>query len=115
MVTPGEISIQRSRGSSAEITHQPHYPARFLYRGYQYAEYIVGTGSLWKDSIARAAFTVDGSAIGGSNQFSANLNAANSRRLLSENALRIEVQNYKPDPNAVLHITIGSQRMGTLR
>jgi hypothetical protein len=75
------------------------------YRGGS-AVYIVGTGSCWKDSIGRAAFTVDGSAVGGSKHFTAHLNTSQSHELLSENALRIEVTDYKPDPKAALSVTL---------
>jgi len=67
---------------------------------------IVGTGSYWKDSIGRAAFTIDGSAIGGTKHFTANLNPAVSHRLLTEKALRIEVKDYEPDPKAALTINL---------
>jgi len=83
------------------------YEANY-YRG-EVATYFIGTGSLWKDSIRKAAFTVDGSAIGGSKHFSAGLHMdrPNSRRLLSEKALRIEVADYEPNPKAVLNVDVG--------
>lgn len=88
----------------AKTTIRVLYEAKY-YRGGR-ARYIIGTGSLWKDSIGRAAFTVDGSAIGGTKHFTASLKAAQSHRLLSDKAVRIEVTNYEPEPNTALHITV---------
>ena len=49
---------------------------------------------------------MDGSAVGGSKHFSASLGAPQSHELLTENALRIEVTDYKPDPKAVLDVAL---------
>jgi len=98
------LAAQVTFPGNATTTVRILYEANY-YRG-TYASYIVGTGSLWKDSIGKAVFIVDGSAIGGSTGFSAGLNAPNSRRLLTEEALRIEANDYAPDPKAVLGVQI---------
>ncbi|MFH0821345.1 MAG: hypothetical protein V2B18_01240 [Pseudomonadota bacterium] len=76
----------------------------------EYARYIVGTGSLWKDSIGRAAFTVDGSAIGGTDRFSAGLPTRQVDELRTEQAVRLEVKDYEPEPDAALMITLHRAR-----
>lgn len=78
------------------------YEAKY-YHG-QYADYVIGTGSHWKDTIGRASFTVDGSAIGGVNNFSADLAAPGIQRLRTEKAERLEVKDYEPEPTAVLRV-----------
>jgi Domain of unknown function (DUF4424) len=85
--------------TTIRIMYEAHY-----YRG-RYATYLVGTGSGWKDSIGRAAFTVDGSAIGGSDHFSARLAAPRVDKLRTEQAVRIEARDYEPKPQDRLQIT----------
>jgi hypothetical protein len=110
------FSAEGSRWLARQVTFPGHattiirvvYEANY-YRG-SYAEYIIGTGSYWKDSIGMAAFTVDGSAVGGSKNFSANLDAPQIQRLLTEKALRLEVKDYKPEPNVRLGIHISRPR-----
>jgi len=98
------LAAQVTFPGNATTTVRILYEANY-YRGLL-ASYIVGTGSLWKDSIGKAAFIVDGTAIGGSKEFSASLDAPNSRRLLTEHALRIEANNYAPDPKTVMRVEI---------
>ncbi len=96
----GQVTFAGNATTTIRVFYEANY-----YRG-RYATYIVGTGSFWKDSIGKAAFVVDGAAIGGSKFFSAGLDAPNSRRLLTEKALRIEASDYAPDPKAVLTVAI---------
>lgn len=86
----------------ATTTIRVVYEANY-YRG-ALATYIIGTGSYWKGSIGRAAFTVDGSAIGGTKHFSAVLDAPQLQKLLTEKAVRLEVLDYEPAPNVVLRV-----------
>lgn len=76
------------------------------YYGGSYAAYIVGTGSHWKDSIGRAGFTVEGSAIGGTEYFTADLHTPKGHKLLTDKAVRIEARDYDPEPKAELTVTL---------
>jgi len=101
---------------AAQVTFPGHatttirvvYEANY-YRG-TLARYIVGTGSYWKDSIGRAAFTVAGAAVGGTNRFSAQLDAFKSDKFVTDNAVRIEVADYEPKPEATLQIGVNRPR-----
>jgi hypothetical protein len=79
------------------------------------AEYIVGTGSLWKGSIGRAIFTVDGSGIGGTKNFDAQLKIPQSHKLRSEQAVRFDATDFKPERDATLSIEIGGRRKAAAR
>ena len=79
------------------------------------AEYIVGTGALWKGSIGRAIFTVDGSEIGGAKNFDAQLNIPGSHMLRSEQAVRFEAIDFEPERDATLRMEVGGRRKADAR
>lgn len=111
----GQVNFPGHATTIIRVVYEAHYPARYLYRGYRYAEYIVGTGSLWKDRIGTAIFTVDGSEIGGTKSFDASLKAPQSNKLRSENVVRFDVSDFKPEPDATLYIEFRNRREADAR
>ncbi len=98
----GRVTFPGHATTVIRIVYEADY-----YRG-SHITYIIGTGAHWKDSIRKAAFTVDGSSIGGSKHFSAGLGGdrPKSRRLVSDKAVRIEIEDYEPGPKAVLSVEV---------
>ncbi len=94
----GQVTFPGNATTTIRIVYEANY-----YRG-RYATYIIGTGSHWKDSIGRAAFTVEGGAIGGTKEFTATLNDPKAQKLLSEQAVRFEVTDYMPGPKDTLRV-----------
>ena len=92
----GQVLFPGKTTSTIRVQYEANY-----YRG-QFASYVIGTGSFWKDTIAKASFVVEGSGVGGSKNFSVKLDAPNSRRLLTDSSIRIDVKDYKPHPDATL-------------
>ncbi|MEW6349383.1 MAG: hypothetical protein AB1646_10000 [Thermodesulfobacteriota bacterium] len=105
----GQVTFPGHATTIIRVVYEVNYPVVAVYGG-DYAEYIVGTGSLWKDSIGKALFTVDGSEIGGTEYFDAELKAPRSHKLRSEHVVRIEVSDFKPQRDATLFIKIKDQR-----
>ncbi|AFM25613.1 hypothetical protein [Desulfomonile tiedjei] len=97
------------------VMYEAHYSDRYLWKGVRYLDYIVGTGSLWKDSIAKAVFTVDASETGGTKGLYIELNAPQCRKLSSEQVVRFDVEDFKPDPYATLRIEFGNRRKVIMR
>ncbi|MFH1115320.1 MAG: hypothetical protein V1792_15525 [Pseudomonadota bacterium] len=98
----GQVTFPGHATTTIRIVYEADY-----YRG-DHLTYITGTGSHWKESIRKAAFTVDGSAIGGSKPFWAGLSdRPKIHRLISEKAVRIEVEDYEPSLKAVLSVGVG--------
>jgi hypothetical protein len=111
----GRVTFPGHATTMIRVVYQAHN-TNYLRRGAGgYAEYIVGTGRLWKGNIGRAIFTVDGSAIGGASKFDAELNVPSSRKLLSDRTIRFDVTDFKPDRDAVLHISIKDRRRARAR
>ena len=109
---PAYFSPEGIRWLARQVTFPGHakttirvvYEADY-YRG-SYATYIISTGAPWKDTIARAAFTVDGAAIGGAKKFSARLEiSGQSAKLVSDKAERFETRNYEPGPKDMLRVS----------
>jgi hypothetical protein len=84
------------------------YEANY-YRG-SIATYVIGTGAAWKDDIGKALFIVDGSEIGGTENFSAGLRHSKARPMLSAKAIRLLLKDFEPKPKEALRIELNSQR-----
>jgi len=81
------------------------------------AYYIYGTGSYWKDSIRRATFTIDGSAVGvrGENLrvnffFPDTVAHVIRRRLLTDSVVAYEITDFKPRRDGVLSVYVPGDR-----
>ena len=89
------IAGQVTFPGNAKTTIRVMYEAG--YRRGQYATYVIGTGAPWKGKLARAAFTVDGSGIGGTDKFTAHISGSKGHRMVSKNAVRIVLKDYEPN------------------
>ncbi len=103
----GRVTFPGHTRTVIRVMYEANYSEQFLYRGIRYADYIVGTGSLWKDNIGTAIFTVDASAIGGTGSLYADIKAPHCRKLRTEQVLRFEVRDFKPERDATLRIEFG--------
>ena len=110
----GKVTFPGHATTIIRITYEAKYPLT-LRKGWGYVEYIVGTGSFWKGRIGRAIFTVDGSEIGGTRGFDATLKVPHCHKLRSENVIRIDVSNFKPERDATLHINISDRKTAVAR
>ncbi len=68
--------------------------------------YEYGTGSYWKDAIGLAVFTIDGTEIGGAKRFSVGALHPSARKLITENAVRYAIRNFKPSPDGQFEVVI---------
>ncbi len=105
----GQVTFPGHAATIIRVMYEAHYSERFLWRGILYADYIVGTGSLWKGSIRKAVFTVDASEMGGTKGLYAELKAPQCRKLHSEQVVRFDVEDFKPDPDATLRSEFGNR------
>jgi hypothetical protein len=107
-----QVQFPDRRSTVIRVVYEANY-----YRG-SHASYIIGTGGPWKDSIKRTAFTVDGSAIGGTKNFSASFFppvynrelSAKLRKLRSDKAIRIEVDDLEPESDVRLEVGVSLRR-----
>ncbi len=112
----GHVTFPGHATTIIRVAYEVKYPETYKYASSDdFAEYIVGTGSLWKGSIGKAIFTVDGSAIDGTKTFDAKLNLPQSHKLRSERVIRFDVRDFKPEPDATLNIEITSRRKAAVR
>jgi hypothetical protein len=100
----GQVTFPAHATTIIRVMYEAHYSKRYLWQGITYADYIVGTGSLWKGSIGKALFTVDASEMGGTKGKYIELKAPRCHKLRSEQVVRFDVEDFKPDPNATLRI-----------
>lgn len=105
----GQVTFPGHATTVIRVMYEAHYSDRYLWQGIRYLDYIVGTGSLWKDSIGKAVFTVDASEMGGTKGLYIELKAPQCRKLRSEQVVRFDVEDFKPDPDATLRIEFGYQ------
>jgi hypothetical protein len=71
------------------------------------ASYILGTGSLWKDNISEALFIIDGTEVGGADEFSTwfmKEKETQSKKQVTGNVVKYELLNFKPHPEEQLII-----------
>ena len=109
----GKITFPGHNTTIIRVVYEAEYSDRPMV--VDFAEYIIGTGRLWKDNIGKAIFMVDGSAIGGTGKFDAVLNMPNGRKLLSKSTIRFDATDFKPDKDAVLRITLKDRRRAGAR
>lgn len=94
------VTFQGNTRTIIRIMYEANY-----YRG-TIATYVIGTGAGWKDNIGTAQFVVDGSKIGGTENFSAGLRNNKAYRLQSEKAVRLELKDFEPNPKEALWIRL---------
>lgn len=74
------------------------------------AFYVYGTGSYWKGNIGRATFTIDSTAIGGSQPIRADFSHGDINRIsepeVSGKVMKFELKDFKPKPDAELSIQV---------
>jgi hypothetical protein len=70
------------------------------------AHFIYGPSSMWKGRIAKGAFTVDGSDIGGLKNLSIDFPTSPGPRLMSKNVLRYDLEDFEPWPAASLSLVV---------
>jgi hypothetical protein len=85
-----------------KTTIRVRYESRYAHD--RFASYYYGTGRYWKGNIGKAAFIIDATDIGGIRNTRTDLGASPGPRLLAENLLRYEIENFEPSPNAQLDI-----------
>jgi hypothetical protein len=88
----------------AKTTIRVKYEAPYVERG---ASYILGTGSLWKDNISKALFIIDGTEIGGADEFSTwfvKEKETQSKKQVTGNVVKYELLNFKPHPEEQLFV-----------
>ncbi len=119
-----DMSEERDRTSKLPKPHRwlvhritfPHHAARTIRVSYeadynskdsQYlaAVYEYGTGADWRDVIGLAAFTIDGTEIGGIKNFSLNRLPPSARKMITENVIRFEMTDLKPSPHDELRVS----------
>jgi hypothetical protein len=107
----GRIDFAAHATTIIRIMYEAAYPVSFVaFR--EWADYIVGTGSLWKGNIGKAIFTVDGSALGREKNFDAELKIPQSRKLRSGQVIRFDATDFKPERDATLVVNIDGRRRG---
>lgn len=112
----GQVTFPGHATTIIRCVYEVKYPETYKWASNDdYAEYIVGTGSLWKGSIGKAIFTVDGSAVSGTKTFDAELKIPQSNKLRSDKVVRFDVSEFKPDRDAILYIHIGDRRRSFAR
>ncbi|MFZ5501884.1 MAG: hypothetical protein ACOY58_08260 [Candidatus Micrarchaeota archaeon] len=70
------------------------------------AYYVYGTGSHWKDNIGKAVFIIDSSYVGGTKYTDTHFPSKLGGRRISENLVMYEIGDFKPDPEAVLRVSV---------
>jgi hypothetical protein len=105
----GQVTFPGHATTVIRVMYEAHYSERYAWQGITYADYIVGTGSLWRGSIGRAIFTVDASEMGGTKGLYIELKAPQCRKLRSDKVVRFDVKDFKPDPDATLRIEFGNR------
>jgi hypothetical protein len=111
----GQVTFSGHTSTIIRVMYEVNYHVSFVMNAPLTAEYIVGTGSLWKGSIGKAIFTVDGSEIGGAKNFDAHLNIPRSHKLSSAQVIRFDVKDFKPERDATLLIEINGDRKAAAR
>jgi hypothetical protein len=112
----GQVTFSSHATTIIRVVYEIKYPETYKWASRDdFAEYIVGTGSLWKGNIGKAIFTVDGSEIGGTKNFDTRLNIPQSHKLRSEQAVRFDAIDFKPERDATLLIEINGYRKATAR
>ncbi len=105
----GKPSEIRERWLASHITFPGHAKTTICtsYEAHYSSDrafYIVGTGRNWKDSIGKAVFLVDSSAVGGARNIKMDFPVAPGPRLLSESLTIFQIENAEPPPDAKLVI-----------
>lgn len=111
----GQVTFPGHATTIIRVMYEVNYHVSFVADAPSIAEYIVGTGSLWKDNIGKAVFTVDASEIGGTKNFDAQLKIPQSHKLRSEQAVRFDATDFKPERDATLRIEIGGRGKAAAR
>ena len=110
----GQVTFPAHATTIIRVMYEVKYPETYKWMASagDFAEYIVGTGSLWKGNICKAIFTVDGSALDSATNFDADLKVPQCRKLRSGQIIRFDAKDFKPERDATLHINIGYGRRG---
>jgi hypothetical protein len=112
----GEVTFPGHATTIIRCVYEIRYPETYKWASNDdFAEYIVGTGSLWKGNIGKAIFTVDGSAIDGTRTFDADLGVPGSHKLSADKVIRFDASNFKPERDATLYIHIKHGRKAFAR
>jgi hypothetical protein len=94
---------------NARTTVRASYDAQYEGRRFDGAFYIYGTSSFWKDSIGKATFTIDGSELseikGLRAEFSDSKKHVFKESKVSDNVVRYEITDFKPDRNGQLSVS----------
>jgi hypothetical protein len=94
----------------AKTTIRINYEARYLRnKGLCEANYIYGTGSLWKGAIGKAVFVIDAESVGGPAKITTDLDAdekLKSMPAIINNEVRWEITDFKPHREAFLSIVL---------
>lgn len=96
-----QITFPAHAWTTIRVTYEAHY---YTYHGlnYEAGSYVYGTGSYWKDKIRKAVFIIDAGYVGGTKNVQAFLPSKSQYRRISENLMRYELSDFKPDPEAKL-------------
>jgi hypothetical protein len=110
----GQINFPAHATTIIRVMYEVKYPETYKWMASagDFAEYIVGTGSLWKGNIGKAVFTVDGSALDEEIKFDAELKAPQCRKLRSGQVIRFDAKDFKPERDATLIVNIEGRRRG---
>jgi hypothetical protein len=110
----GQVNFPGQATTILRVMYEAKYPETYKWMASagDFAEYIVGTGSLWKGNNGKAVFTVDGSALDGTQKFDAELKVPQCRKLRSGQVIRFDAKAFKPERDAILLINIGGGRRG---
>ncbi|MFH1117091.1 MAG: hypothetical protein V1792_24500 [Pseudomonadota bacterium] len=68
--------------------------------------YLYGTGAFWKGRVGSAVFTIDATDVGGTKNIFVEFRSAPSVRRLGANALRYEIHDFEPRPEAQVDVLI---------
>jgi hypothetical protein len=96
-----QVAFPGNQRTTIRLSYEAHYDRG----GRPSASYEYGTGGYWKGDIGVAAITINGAEVGGAKYFWLR-EIPSWRRLITENAVRIETTNYKPKQNEQLVIML---------
>jgi hypothetical protein len=114
----GRTDFTEGRLRNRWLVHRATFPGgtqtniRVKYEAHLSGEamnYVIGTGSYWKDLIGRAVFVIDAADIGGigcANAKFHDLGATPDPEVISSNVLKFELTNFKPPPKAGLAVHV---------
>jgi len=89
--------------TKVRVTYQAPYEPLW---GRRVVRYVYGINQYWKDSISRVALSVDGTEVGGSERFSIGPLPHHTTQMVTENAVRCEMRDFKPGPDGQLTVTV---------